>query len=555
MQAACDIFLSYNRGDQLVAQRFLHAFKALGFTVWWDAALRSGEAYDEVTEAALRAAKAVVVLWSKRSVESRWVRAEATLADRNKTLVPTMIESCERPIMFELVQTADLVHWDGSGDDKAWLGFVGDVRQFVDRLAPAVTQSSATLLQPASLELHENWGAVPSLAVLPFANRSGLAEDEVFAIGMGEDITQALSQGAHLRVVSSASTQQYSSSALPDLATLGRQLGVRYLLEGNVRRIGDELKVTVQLIEAETAVVLWSRKFGRKLADLAELQEDLVFELAAHLDVQVQRIEMARALQKPADLSAWEAVIRAFANLHHASAKDVSLQIDESERATAIAPEYAPAHAMLAQSLAIRYCNHSFDDPAEVDRIRGHVSQALALDRASAFVVTHAAQGLNLIGFADQGLRHSQRAIEISPGMAFAHHACGTALTLLDRSDEAIAHFEAEMKASPGAHTHYLSLCWQANAHFRAGRRVEAEAAVDRSRSLNPDYNIGIAIKALLCLRGDREDEARAVFSEARRLEPEVSESLWELRVCRRFSGSPIANEAAHDIARLSAPD
>src|SRR5205814_186307 len=101
-------------------------------SVWWDTALRSGEAYDEVTEAALRGAKAVVVLWSPRSVVSRWVRAEATLADRSKTLVPAMIEQCERPIMFELTQTAELSHWRGDDGDRAWQNFVGDVRRFVE---------------------------------------------------------------------------------------------------------------------------------------------------------------------------------------------------------------------------------------------------------------------------------------------------------------------------------------------------------------------------------------------------------------------------------------
>jgi hypothetical protein len=87
-----DIFLSYNREDQPRAKLFADAFKAQGLDVWWDTALTPGEAYDQVTEKALREAKAVVVLWSKKSVQSRWVRAEATLADRNKTLVPCMIE-------------------------------------------------------------------------------------------------------------------------------------------------------------------------------------------------------------------------------------------------------------------------------------------------------------------------------------------------------------------------------------------------------------------------------------------------------------------------------
>jgi hypothetical protein len=127
--AAPDIFLSYNREDQLIARRFADAFAALGFEVWWDVTLRAGQAYDEVTESALRGAKAVVVLWSKRSVASRWVRAEATLGDRNGTLLPAMIEECERPVMFELTQTANLSQWDGSDDDPAWLAFVEDVRR------------------------------------------------------------------------------------------------------------------------------------------------------------------------------------------------------------------------------------------------------------------------------------------------------------------------------------------------------------------------------------------------------------------------------------------
>src|SRR4029077_2962706 len=125
--SAPDIFLSYNREDSAIAKTYADAFAPAGLEVWWDVTLRSGEAYDEVTEAALREAKAVVVLWSPRSVVSRWVRAEATLADRNKTLLPATIEPCERPIMFELTQTADLTHWQGDVLDGGWRAFVADV--------------------------------------------------------------------------------------------------------------------------------------------------------------------------------------------------------------------------------------------------------------------------------------------------------------------------------------------------------------------------------------------------------------------------------------------
>jgi tetratricopeptide (TPR) repeat protein len=128
-----DIFLSYNRNDASRAKQFADALASEGFDVWWDAQLRLGEEYDRVTEAALLGARAVVVLWSKRSVESRWVRAEATQALRRKTLMPVMIEDCVRPVMFELTQTAELSRWSGNRNDRAWQGFVDDLRAFVGK--------------------------------------------------------------------------------------------------------------------------------------------------------------------------------------------------------------------------------------------------------------------------------------------------------------------------------------------------------------------------------------------------------------------------------------
>ena len=111
-----DIFISYCREERPVARRFAECFADEGFSVWWDAQLHSGETFDEVIERELRAAMAVVVLWSTSSVTSRWVRAEATLADRNRTLVPVTIEPCQRPIIFELTHTVDLSRWRGEAE-------------------------------------------------------------------------------------------------------------------------------------------------------------------------------------------------------------------------------------------------------------------------------------------------------------------------------------------------------------------------------------------------------------------------------------------------------
>lgn len=123
-----DIFLSYSRVDRAKAQVIAKNLEAEGFSVWWDKVLRAGQTYDEVTEGMLRNAKAVVVLWSQTSVKSKWVRAEATLGERSSAVVPAMIEDADRPILFELVQTADLIGWDGDRSEERWKVFVDDLK-------------------------------------------------------------------------------------------------------------------------------------------------------------------------------------------------------------------------------------------------------------------------------------------------------------------------------------------------------------------------------------------------------------------------------------------
>jgi len=191
---APDIFLSYNREDAATARVFADAFAEAGLEVWWDAALRSGESYDEVTEAALREARAVVVLWSPRSVVSRWVRAEATVADRNGTMVPVTVDACERPIMFELTQTADLIHWQGDTGDTAWQAFVDQVRHFVGgerdldlSVVPAGKQP------PMARET--------LLAVLAFDNLSNDPELSYFSDGVSEEILYTVARTKGLRVL------------------------------------------------------------------------------------------------------------------------------------------------------------------------------------------------------------------------------------------------------------------------------------------------------------------------------------------------------------------
>ncbi|CAN1572285.1 Tetratricopeptide repeat [Caulobacteraceae bacterium] len=534
-----DIFLSYNREDQAAARWFAEAFTAEGLDVWWDVTLKSGEAYDEVTENALKTARAVVVLWSPRSVVSRWVRAEATVADRNKTLIPVMIEPCERPIMFELTQTADLCHWRGARTDSAWQGLVLDVRTLVSRQARAAPPAADPAAQPSFRSSRGSRGGVPTLAVLPFTNRSGQPEDEIFSFGMVEDIIDAMSQGVEVRVVASSATARFRSGAIPDLDAMARQLGVRYVLEGNVRRVGESLRVTTQLIEASNGSVLWTQKFDRPLAQLAELQEDLVLEVASHLRTQSHRLEIERALRKPGDLTAWEAVMRSLAAYRRMTGPALMQALQEATRAVEIAPDYGLAVALVAQAQGIIYDQIMPDDAVEAQRIRALAEKAIGLDPDSSVVMSTAAGALNVSGFPEEALAAGQRAIALSPTSEFGYFACGQACVYLGRPEEALAYFEKEEQLAPGHPVIWISYLWRAVAHLIAGRWERALEAYDKSLVVTPDNalpNMGRAI----CLRHlGRLDEARVVMVRGRKSEPDTPLAVWERRYGRAHVSNP----------------
>ena len=548
-----DIFLSYNREDAATARRYADAFAREGLDVWWDTALKSGEAYDEVTEAALRGAKAVVVLWSPRSAASRWVRAEATVADRNKTLVPVMIEPCERPIMFELTQTADLIHWTGAPDDTAWLSFLDDVHRFVGREAVPVQAAPHYPVTPPAPKPGAR-GDAPSLAVLPFANRSGLPEDDIIAVGMVEDLIDALSQGVNVRVLASSSTARFRTGAITDLEEMGRQLGVRYLLEGNVRRTGDNLRVTAQLVKAANGEILWTQKFDHPLSELAALQEDLIMQVAAHLETHVYRLEMARVLKKPSDLTAWECVTRAMAAYRNLNAENIFLGLMESNRAVEIAPDYALAQAMNVLAKSVIYNLVTPDDPDQVQQLLAQINKAISLDPDNAIVLAHVAQALSNIGEEEIAIHRAERSLQLSPTNSLAHYACGIACAMLNRTDEAIEHFDAGIACSPGSHYEYISFGFRGNTHMRAGDWDKAQTVFARAAALNPEAGSSSFELAIASAHNGYDELARQSMAAAKRNEPTATLATWEMRCARWYARSPAREEILGHLRRLWDP-
>jgi TolB-like protein len=541
-----DIFLSYTREDQATAQRFAEAFAAQGFSVWWDVTLRSGETYDTVTEEALKTANAVVVLWSKKSVTSRWVRAEATLADRNRTLVPARVEACDLPIMFELTQTADLSRWTGDINDPGWRAFQGDVRRFVEAGGPAQHPAPGSSAQTApSPPAHSTR---PSLAVLPFINRSGREEDDVFADGMVGDLAAALSGNPRMKVVAASATAIYRQAAR-DLRQIGRVLGVRYLLEGNVRRVGADLRVAAQLVEAESGAILWTQKFDRPLAQLSALQEDLATEVAAHLGVQVQRVEIEHALKKPGAPSAWEAFLRATARPGRTT-RDLEALLAEAKRAVEIDPNDGLPYALLAAAQSRLLMFRGGDDPELTREIVENIRRARALEPENPFVLVPTVIGLIGLGKLQDALALAERVVALSPNLDGARHALGAVLVRLGRSDEALAAADATERLAPNSFFLFYASINRSVAHLQAGRVDAALEAADRADRLLPGPES--LTQSVLCLaKSKRWDLARDALRRLRDADPEMSRAGVENIVRDFHCGSEAVDEYLAIVRKL----
>jgi adenylate cyclase len=419
-----DIFLSYNREDQPVARLYAEAFEANGLSVWWDTTLRVGEAYDEVTEAALRGAKAVVVLWSPRSVVSRWVRAEATLADRAHTLVPVMIEPCDRPIMFELVQTADLIHWQGEAGDKAWLSFVDQIRQFV--AGAHEVDFSAMPDGPKLAKPRETL-----LAVLPFDNLSNDPDLSYFSDGVSEEILYTVARTKGLRVIGKGSSFQFRGPE-KTAQKVADALGASHMLDGSVRRSGDHIRISAELVDTATLETLWSHRYDRALTDIFALQDEIAAAIAEALD---RHFAPDRAPQQ-VDPAAYDYYLQARAIFSQDFAwADQEKIIAFLEKAIEADPNFADAWGALAVyrrgSGAIAAAKH-------------------ALNLNPNCATSHAALALNCPPFARHAekLRYAERAYELEPddqlicgvylsalmSMGFLNRACAVALASYQRN-------------------------------------------------------------------------------------------------------------------------
>lgn len=537
-----DIFISYSHGDTAMARLFADAFVREGFTVWWDDGLRAGQTWDEAIEIALRGAKAVVVLWSRTAVASRWVRAEATTADRANTLVPAMIEACERPIIFELTQTADLIGWEGDTQSPAWRAFVADVaRKVRGEAEPAVA------FAPAAAPIASG---VPFIVLLPIKARAGDDELEVIAEDLTDDITNALAKRTMMKVVSSATVAKYRDSSA-DPNSIGRELGARHMAVAKLQRAAGGLRLNIQLIEPASGDVIWSEKFTRAADPAGDEGEAFVGNVADLIHQTCYQSEVVRAIRLPEAASAWDCFLRSSMVYLRFDSHSISNSVDEARRAIVLSPDFGLAHAQMAAALGnLMWWLGNRPAAAEAE-VRGHIRRAIDLDRNNWLTLMLAALGHH--GLKDYGtalalfeqakrLNSNQTDLDsILTGIYFSlgryeealavsgegmrgsearfgyrtQSLCGQCCLNLGRPDDALRHLSRALQLNP----YFLpALKWSAIAHAQAGNRADALDFVRRMRESEPDFTLEVLVAQTLY---DAPDPARAQAA------AEVLGELW----------------------------
>jgi TolB-like protein/Flp pilus assembly protein TadD len=511
-----DVFLSYNREDAVIAKLFADTLSHQGLDVWWDATLRSGETYDEVTEAALRGAKAVVVLWSPRSVASHWVRAEAAIAHRAQTLVPATIEPCDKPVMFELTQTADLSHWRGEADDKAWLAFLGDVRCRVgqEAIQPAVTPGSASA---------PNGSGIPLVAVLVLTRRADDKELEYLAEDLTEEITRKLARSSYFEVIAGGRMASWRGRQA-DYPAIGKELGASYLAEGKLQHGSEATQLTMQIIEAATGKMLWSKRLVRD-TDLVEVtSEDLAAAVAAELGENILQNEMNRAIAKSGSLSGWEHVMRAAAYRARLGSDSVHKGIEEERQAVAAAPDLGLAHVYLAAGLAGKvFIEGELLDEALRNEIQMHVTRALQLDGDNHMVLNLLALPYAALGDDESALRLARRSVELNPSSPYSYVMLGFAYELVGRTGDAIAAYEQQDHLLSNDTARPAGLVNLGRCYLLEGRAAEAEVVLDRALALHPDYHNALKWKAIVAAHNGNTEAALVAVRRLRQVEPNQS--------------------------------
>jgi len=365
----------------------------------------------------------------------------------------------------------------------------------------------------------------PSIAILPFANLGGDPEQEYFADGIVEEIITALAHFRHLFVIARNSSFTYKGRSV-DVKQVGRELGVRYVLEGSVRRAADRLRITGQLIDASTGANLWADRFDGAMAEVFELQDRVTASVVGAIAPRVEEAEIERAKRKPTEsLDAYDYYLRGLAILNRTMTRETT---DEALRlfneAIERDPEFALAYARAAQCYQYRKVNSWMVDRAqEVAEAARLARRAIEVGRDDSVALSYGGLAVGyVVGDLDDGAAFVDRALSLNSNLAYAWGASSWMKACFGELETAIQHAARAMRLSPVDPGIFLWQSFIALAHLCAGRYDDAASWAETALRDQPNYGFALRVAAASHAMAGRSAEAQKAMARLRQVDPQL---------------------------------
>ena len=557
------IFLSYAHADKVKAKRIAVALEQSGYTVWWDQLIEGGSRFAHSIDEALDKADAVVVLWSRNSIESDWVRDEASHARDRQRLVPVSLDGSHPPLGFRQYQMIDLTHWRGKSDapqmeavKRAIAAAVGQAPVSTRSSSPPVDRRRALIAGGAAAAAAAGgaiawqfglFGGSPasaqSIAVLPFKNLSGDPGQSFLSDGLTEEIRATLARNRALKVLA-GTTSAAASEDDGDARTISRKLGVGYLLDGSVQRSGDRVRVSTNLTNGETGFSEWSQSVDKKLDDIFAFQSEVASSVLSALAVQMATD--SPRLGGTRNARAYESYLRGKALYNLAKDEETDREARANyEVAIASDPEFALARAALSRVLASLASQN-----AEASQLKPLYTAAVeqaerAISLAPKLPEGHLALGYaKFAGFLDvKGAKPSyDRAYDYGRGDADIVLLCALYWVRARRFAEARDAIERALALDPlNPRTHRAA----GTISYASRRYSEAVERYRRALELNPQISNAHAFMGDSLMELGRLDEARKAYQ----AEPARMFRLRGLASLEHRAGDqPAAQKALDDL-------
>ena len=524
-----EVFVSYARNDRELIAPLVAAIEARDRTVWWDPVIAPGQEFDREIASELARASVVLVVWTANSVQSRWVRGEARDGADRGILVPVRFGEPTLPIDFRAFHTIEL--------DEATLRNRGPALQETLRAVDTLIERSRGPAPEAPVSLADRTRSPavsgpsrPAICVLPFANLSGDPEQQAFSDGITGDIITELSRWRRLMVRSRSASFKYRGASA-DIEQVARELDVRFVVDGSVRRIGDRIRISVELIDAETGSQIWSERFDRAEAEIFAVQDQVVQRIVSTLVGRVQVSDVERARRKPpASLDAYECVLQGNA-LPWDDPESAAEATRLFEQAIAIDPDYGLAHALLSTMRSAQWRDDPSDSSAALEEAYALAKRAVELDDGDSTCHSLLAHVCLYRHAFELALQHARRSVELNPNNPWNMADFGLVLMYIGEPEQALEWFENAKKVDP-----YFDPPW----YWRqAGQTHAVLARHDEALSMfahipTRDYRIA-AYMAASCARLGDMDRARGYAAECLSLRPGFS-------IRHRMSREPFRN-------------